>query len=156
MDAAVEDGVGDRRLAEVRGARGGFGREKQAVRRDARHLVGGGEAPAWVCWGHNNRSALLRVPMYKPEKGNSTRIEYRAMDSAANPYLAYALLLSLIVGVFQFLLGALRLGLVVNFLSHPVVNGFTNAGALIIFTSQLEKMFGVYVDGAEHHYETIL
>ena len=59
-----------------------------------KRLVGGGEAPAWVCWGHNNRSALLRVPMYKPDKGNSTRIEFRAMDSAANPYLAYALLLS--------------------------------------------------------------
>jgi sulfate permease, SulP family len=70
-------------------------------------------------------------------------------------YIAYALLLSLIVGVFQFLLGVLKLGLVVNFLSHPVVNGFTNAGAIIIFTSQLEKMFGVYVDGSEHHYETI-
>ena len=71
-------------------------------------------------------------------------------------YIAYALLLSLIVGVFQFLLGALRLGLVVNFLAHPVVNGFTNAGAIIIATSQLEKMFGVYVDGREHHYETII
>ena len=44
----------------------------------------------------------------------------------------------------------------VNFLSHPVVNGFTNAGAIIIATSQLEKMFGVYVDGKEHHYETII
>ncbi len=71
-------------------------------------------------------------------------------------YIAYALLLSLIVGTFQFLLGVLRLGLVVNFLSHPVVNGFTNAGAIIIATSQLEKMFGVYVDGKEHHYETII
>ena len=71
-------------------------------------------------------------------------------------YIAYALLLSLIVGTFQFLLGVLRLGLVVNFLSHPVVNGFTNAGAIIIATSQLEKMFGVYVDGREHHYETII
>jgi len=59
-----------------------------------KRLAGGGEAPAWVCWGHNNRSALLRVPMYKPEKGNSTRIEFRGMDSAVNPYLAYALLLS--------------------------------------------------------------
>ncbi|MGB8020106.1 MAG: glutamine synthetase family protein [Candidatus Nanopelagicales bacterium] len=59
-----------------------------------KRLAGGGEAPAWVCWGHNNRSALLRVPMYKPEKGNSTRIEYRALDSAANPYLAYAVLLA--------------------------------------------------------------
>jgi glutamine synthetase len=58
-----------------------------------KRLVGGGEAPAWVCWGHNNRSALLRVPMYKPDKGNSARIEFRAMDSAVNPYLAYAVLL---------------------------------------------------------------
>ncbi len=71
-------------------------------------------------------------------------------------YIAYALLLSLIVGTFQFLLGVFRLGLVVNFLSHPVVNGFTNAGAIIIATSQLEKMFGVYVDGKDHHYQTII
>ncbi len=70
-------------------------------------------------------------------------------------YIAYAILLALIVGVFQLLLGVLRLGLVVNFLSHPVVNGFTNAGALIIATSQLSKMFGVSVDDAEHYYETI-
>lgn len=59
-----------------------------------KRLWGGGEAPSFVCWGHNNRSALIRVPLYKPDKGNSSRIEYRAIDSAANPYLAYALLLS--------------------------------------------------------------
>ncbi|MGH8890881.1 MAG: glutamine synthetase family protein, partial [Acidothermaceae bacterium] len=53
----------------------------------------GGEAPSYVCWGHNNRSALVRVPMYKPQKGNSTRIEIRSLDSACNPYLAFALLL---------------------------------------------------------------
>jgi glutamine synthetase len=57
-------------------------------------LWGGGEAPSFVCWGHNNRSALIRVPLYKPNKSNSSRIEYRAIDSAANPYLAYALILS--------------------------------------------------------------
>ena len=71
-------------------------------------------------------------------------------------YIAYAILLSLMVGVFQLLLGILRLGLVVNFLSHPVVNGFTNAAAIIIATSQLDKMFGASVDTAEHHYETII
>lgn len=71
-------------------------------------------------------------------------------------YISYAILLALMVGVFQLALGILRLGLVVNFLSHPVVNGFTNAAALIIATSQLDKMFGVSVDTAEHHYETIL
>lgn len=58
-----------------------------------KRLWGGGEAPSFVCWGHNNRSALLRVPLHKPEKAQSTRVEYRAIDSAANPYLAYALLL---------------------------------------------------------------
>ena len=59
-----------------------------------KRLWGGGEAPSYVSWGHNNRSALIRVPLHKPEKAQSTRIEYRAMDSAANPYLAYSLLLS--------------------------------------------------------------
>ena len=59
-----------------------------------KRLWGGGEAPSFVCWGHNNRSALIRVPLYKPNKGGSSRIEYRAIDSAANPYLAYALILS--------------------------------------------------------------
>jgi len=59
-----------------------------------KRLWGGGEAPNFVCWGHNNRSALVRVPMYKPGKGQSTRVEYRALDSACNPYLAYAVLLT--------------------------------------------------------------
>jgi glutamine synthetase len=59
-----------------------------------KRLAGGGEAPAHVCWGHNNRSALIRVPMYKPGKGNSSRIEIRSLDSATNPYLAFAVLLS--------------------------------------------------------------
>jgi MFS superfamily sulfate permease-like transporter len=76
--------------------------------------------------------------------------------AGSESFIAYAILLALIVGVFQFLLGILRLGLVVNFLSHPVVNGFTNGAAIIIATSQLSKMFGVYVDEADHHYETIV
>ncbi len=71
------------------------------------------------------------------------------------PFVAYALLLALMVGLFQFGLGVLRLGVVINFLSHPVVNGFTNAAALIIATSQLSKIFGVSVENATHHYETV-
>ena len=59
-----------------------------------KRLYGGSEAPAYVCWGHNNRSAMVRVPMYKPQKGQSTRIEVRTLDPAANPYLAFALLLA--------------------------------------------------------------
>jgi SulP family sulfate permease len=71
-------------------------------------------------------------------------------------YIVYSVLLALMVGIFQLSLGVLRLGLVVNFLSHPVVNGFTNAAAIIIATSQLSKLFGVNVDNAPHHYETII
>ncbi len=59
-----------------------------------KRLSGGGEAPAYVCWGHNNRSALVRVPMYKPAKGQSTRIEFRSPDSSCNPYLAFAVVLA--------------------------------------------------------------
>ncbi|MDB4140227.1 sulfate permease [Candidatus Thioglobus sp.] len=60
-------------------------------------------------------------------------------------YAIYAALLALIVGLFQFLLGVLRLGFVVNFLSHPVVTGFTSAAAIIIGASQLPKVFGIRV-----------
>ena len=59
-----------------------------------KRLWGGGEAPAYLTWGHNNRSALVRVPMYKPDKGNATRVELRSLDSACNPYLAFAVALA--------------------------------------------------------------
>ncbi len=58
-----------------------------------KRLWGGGEAPAHLTWGHNNRSALVRVPMLKPNKGQSTRVEVRSLDAACNPYLAFAVLL---------------------------------------------------------------
>jgi SulP family sulfate permease len=60
-------------------------------------------------------------------------------------YAVYAALLALIVGLFQFSLGILRLGFVINFLSHPVVTGFTSAAAIIIGASQLPKVFGIRV-----------
>ena len=59
-----------------------------------KRLWGGDEAPSYVTWGHNNRSALVRVPLYKPGKGQSARVEYRGIDSAANPYLAFSLMLA--------------------------------------------------------------
>jgi sulfate permease, SulP family len=71
-------------------------------------------------------------------------------------FISYSIVLAMTVGIFQFLLGVFRLGLVVNFLSHPVVNGFTNAAAIIIASSQFSKFFGVYVDKAPHHYETLI
>ena len=59
-----------------------------------KRLQGGGEAPALINWGHNDRGALVRIPMYKPNKENSTRIEFRSPDSACNPYLAYAVMIA--------------------------------------------------------------
>jgi glutamine synthetase len=55
-----------------------------------KRLVPGYEAPVYVCWARRNRSALVRVPMYKPGKEGATRIEYRSPDPACNPYLAFA------------------------------------------------------------------
>jgi glutamine synthetase len=52
------------------------------------------EAPVYVCWGRHNRSALIRVPMYKPRKEQSTRIELRSPDPACNPYLAFSVILA--------------------------------------------------------------
>lgn len=59
-----------------------------------KRLWGGGEAPSFICWGHNNRSALVRVPVYKPTKRSSARIEYRALDPAVNPYLGLAVIIA--------------------------------------------------------------
>jgi len=59
-----------------------------------KRLIAGGEAPAYASWGRHNRSALIRVPMYKPTKSGSARIEVRSPDSACNPYLVFALLLA--------------------------------------------------------------
>lgn len=55
-----------------------------------KRLVPGYEAPVYVSWARRNRSAMVRVPMYKPGKANATRMEFRAPDPACNPYLAFA------------------------------------------------------------------
>lgn len=70
-------------------------------------------------------------------------------------FIAYSILLALMVGVFQVSLGLLRMGVLLNFLSHPVVLGFTNAAAIIIATSQLGKIFGVTVEKSAQHYDTV-
>jgi len=59
-----------------------------------KRLVPGHEAPVHVSWARNNRSALVRVPTVKTTKPDSTRIEYRAPDPAANPYLCFAVILA--------------------------------------------------------------
>ncbi len=59
-----------------------------------KRLVPGYEAPVYICWARRNRSALVRVPMYKPGKEAATRVEFRSPDPAANPYLAFSVMLA--------------------------------------------------------------
>jgi glutamine synthetase len=54
----------------------------------------GYEAPVYICWGRRNRSALVRVPTAKPGKEQSCRVEFRSPDPAANPYLAFSVMLA--------------------------------------------------------------
>ena len=58
-----------------------------------KRLIPGYEAPVYIAWARRNRSALVRVPMYKPGKENATRLELRSPDPSANPYLAFAVML---------------------------------------------------------------
>jgi glutamine synthetase len=59
-----------------------------------KRLVPGYEAPVYICWARRNRSALVRVPLYKPGKEKATRIELRSPDPACNPYLAFSCMLN--------------------------------------------------------------
>jgi glutamine synthetase len=59
-----------------------------------KRLVPGYEAPVYVSWARRNRSAMIRVPMYKPGKAKATRIEFRSPDPACNPYLAFAVMIA--------------------------------------------------------------
>ena len=61
----------------------------------------------------------------------------------SDDYITLALLLTLMVGVIQFTLGAIKLGTLVNFVSHPVILGFMNAAAIIIALSQLDSLLGI-------------
>ncbi len=97
-----------------------------------KRLVPGYEAPVYVCWARRNRSALVRVPQYKPGNEQATRIEYRSPDPACNPYLAFASMLGAVhsdgsVGPPQFVT------VTVSELPAPAdseaVNCFTRAGA---------------------------
>jgi glutamine synthetase len=59
-----------------------------------KRLIPGYEAPVYICWSRRNRSAMVRVPLYKPGKENATRVELRNPDPACNPYLAFAAMLA--------------------------------------------------------------
>jgi glutamine synthetase len=59
-----------------------------------KRLVPGYEAPVYISWGRKNRSALVRVPIYKPGKESASRIELRSPDPACNMYLAFTVILA--------------------------------------------------------------
>jgi SulP family sulfate permease len=77
-------------------------------------------------------------------------------DGGTETYIMLAVALALFVGVIQFLLGAFRLGFLVNFLSHPVISGFTSAAALIIGLSQLKHLLGVNIPRSHHVHEILM
>lgn len=76
-------------------------------------------------------------------------------EQGTEAYLAYAVLLALMVGAIQLGMGLLRAGFLVNFMSHPVISGFTSAAALIIGLSQLKHLLGLDLPRS-HHIHTVL
>ena len=76
-------------------------------------------------------------------------------EPGSDQFISLAILLALMVGVIQLLLGLFRLGFMVNFLSHPVISGFTSAAALIIGFSQLKHLLGVDLPRSSYVHEII-
>jgi len=70
-------------------------------------------------------------------------------------YVMYAAMIAIMAGIIQMLLGLLRMGVLVDFLSHPVVIGFTNAAAIVISSLQLGKILGINIESSHHLYHTL-
>jgi SulP family sulfate permease len=98
-------------------------------------------------WGSSNQLATGPVAVV-------SLLTASALVPFATPgsdhFIALAIMLTLLVGLVQLLLGVFKLGVIVNFLSHPVIVGFTNAAAIIIGLSQVSKLFGVPMGRSEH------
>jgi len=77
------------------------------------------------------------------------------LNLAVEQYVMYAAMIAIMAGVMQVLLGLLRMGVLVDFLSHPVVIGFTNAAAIVISSLQLGKLLGINIESGKHLYETL-
>lgn len=76
--------------------------------------------------------------------------------SSPQEYLLFTLTLAFLVGLIQFGMGVLRFGFLVNFLSHPVINGFTSAAAIIIGLSQIKHLFRIDLPSSEHIHEMVI
>ncbi|MEE9328190.1 MAG: SulP family inorganic anion transporter [Cocleimonas sp.] len=77
------------------------------------------------------------------------------LNLSTEQYIVYAAMLAILAGTMQVMLGLLRLGVMVDFLSHPVVIGFTNAAAIVISSLQIGKILGIDVESGKHLYETL-
>mgnify|MGYP001369137367 CR=1 FL=1 len=103
-------------------------------------------------WGSSNQLGTGPVAVVSLLTASSLAA-FAAPGSAQ--FVTLAILLAFLVGVIQFALGVFKLGVVVNFLSHPVIIGFTNAAALIIAASQVNKIIGVPMGRSEHFAQDI-
>ncbi len=92
-------------------------------------------------WGSSHQLATGPVAMVSLLTG-SALTQFAAPGT--EQFIALAILLALMVGLMELAMGLFRLGAIVNFLSHPVIVGFTNAAAIIIALSQFNKLLGVH------------
>ncbi|MFN2374726.1 MAG: SulP family inorganic anion transporter [Cyclonatronaceae bacterium] len=77
-------------------------------------------------------------------------------DVGSDRFIQLAIMTALGVGIFQLLMGVFRMGFMVNFLSHPVLSGFTSAAALIIGASQLRNLLGLDLPGSKQVHEILI
>ena len=104
-------------------------------------------------WGSSNQLGTGPVAVVSLLTASSLAV-FAAPGS--EDFVALAIVLSLLVGIIQLALGVFKLGVIVNFLSHPVIVGFTNAAAIIIALSQVSKLFGVPMGRSEHFINDIV
>ena len=77
-------------------------------------------------------------------------------ETGSETFIELAIVLALMVGLIQFLLGVFRLGFLVNFLSHPVISGFTSAAAILIGLSQIKHLVGIDLPRSHHVHEILM
>jgi len=104
-------------------------------------------------WGSSNQLGTGPVAVVSLLTASSLAV-FAAPGS--EDFIALAIMLALLVGLIQLALGVFKLGVIVNFLSHPVIVGFTNAAAIIIALSQVSKLFGVPMGRSEHFINDII
>jgi sulfate permease, SulP family len=104
-------------------------------------------------WGSSNQLGTGPVAVVSLLTASSLAV---LAPPGSDQFIALAIMLALLVGIIQLLLGVFKLGVIVNFLSHPVIVGFTNAAAIIIALSQVSKLFGVPMGRSEHFINDIV